>query len=264
MAQDVPTETPTDVPTVDVTATVPVIEATPDPNACVVNFINMARQGVNARYYVYLSGWQFFSTVGATGSVTMSTEVFGATVLRGKLDTTTGDFVITARNHVDPGLDFTFTADNTNAPQIAVVFDCTTNAPVPVDTTAINLFSIIDRSCVVLNRPQVNGINLPGIYAFLGLSPADYVATSVPNIYVEPVFNTAGTLKMTSTLQTFSTASSISVYASVGHWTEDLTSGVARSVTEEANYQSQGVVTTYTMTAPINAGDASLTSVSCG
>ncbi len=238
---EAPVEIPTEVPTVD-------------PNSCYVNFLTTTRQGVSARYYLYLSKWLAFSLSGATGQVTLNSENYGFTLYRGKADFAAKTFAVKAVDHIDANTNFAFMVDTLNSPQMIVVFDCISDVNAfNADVTTGTFSDSVDTSCTVLNRPRINSVTLPSVYTF-------------GNVYILPIFNTAGSLALTSTLQSFSTATSLNVDSTVGKWFENVDSGVARGI--EAGWTGYAndptvTVTSFVTSATVDAGSASLTVVGC-
>jgi len=238
---EAPVEIPTEVPTVD-------------PNSCYVNFLTTTRQGVSARYYLYLSKWLAFSLSGATGQVTLNSQNYGFTLYRGKADFVAKTFAVKAVDHINANTDFAFMVDTLNSPQMVLVFDCVSDVNAfNADVTSATFSNEVDTGCTVLNRPRVNSITLPAVYTF-------------GNVYILPIFNTAGSLALTSSLQSFSTATSVNVDSTVGKWFEDVDIGVARGI--EAGWTGYATdptiaVTSFVTSANIDAGYASLTVVGC-
>lgn len=79
------------------------------------------------------------------------------------------------------------------------------------------------------------------------------------------IFNTAGTLLLTSSLQSFSTSTQLQVDSKVGKWFEEVSVAmVARGIEAGwTEYMTTSAVTSFVTNAPINAGDASLSVVGC-
>lgn len=228
-------------------------DVTPTPNRCEVNFFTTTRQGVSARYYLYLSKWLAFSLSGATGQVTLHSETYGFTLYRGKADFVAKTFTVSSVNSVEADTDFVFSVDTVNSPQMMVVFDCVSDVEAFNGEMTGEAFSnAVDTNCTVLNRPRINSVTLPGIYTF-------------GNVYILPIFNTAGTLLLTSSLQSFSTSTQLQVDSKVGKWFEEVSVAmVARGIEAGwTEYMTTSAVTSFVTNAPINAGDASLSVVGC-
>lgn len=225
-------------------------ELTPEPTPevidgrCQSNYFSITRSTVKSEYYLYQQSGLAFSLNGAGGDLTLNSRYFDFNLYTGRVNFTTGEYVINTQVYVEAGSDYTFTVDLISSPQMIIIFDCDVSSYISVTTLPTGVMDF-GNECRGSVRPRLGNVVLPAFHTVGGQG------------YLIPIINKAGTLTLISSLP-FS--------ATIGPWFEDYSSGQVQGIAVGQGEFVGAIVppsTNYTVQTTILPGEGALVTVSC-